>query len=133
MKRFPLLLLSLLLGLSGAESAERHDELRDSILSNIHGAICFDKTLDVTKFGAKADGVHDCLPAFRKAMARIEKSGGGCVEVPAGTYLLKGPLTLVSNLRINLAEGATLRFDPSPRSEERRVGKECRSRWSPYH
>ena len=27
------------------------------------------------------------------------------------------------------------RFDPAsrPRSEERRVGKECRSRWSPYH
>ena len=23
--------------------------------------------------------------------------------------------------------------DPSTRSEERRVGKECRSRWSPYH
>src|ERR1035437_5077750 len=23
--------------------------------------------------------------------------------------------------------------DPIPRSEERRVGKECRSRWSPYH
>ena len=22
---------------------------------------------------------------------------------------------------------------PSVRSEERRVGKECRSRWSPYH
>ena len=22
---------------------------------------------------------------------------------------------------------------PMPRSEERRVGKECRSRWSPYH
>ena len=21
----------------------------------------------------------------------------------------------------------------TPRSEERRVGKECRSRWSPYH
>src|SRR5690242_21305727 len=24
-------------------------------------------------------------------------------------------------------------FGPPPRSEERRVGKECRSRWSPYH
>src|SRR5256886_8202250 len=24
-------------------------------------------------------------------------------------------------------------FKPTPRSEERRVGKECRSRWSPYH
>ena len=24
-------------------------------------------------------------------------------------------------------------FDINYRSEERRVGKECRSRWSPYH
>ena len=24
-------------------------------------------------------------------------------------------------------------FTPEYRSEERRVGKECRSRWSPYH
>jgi len=36
------------------------------------------------------------------------------------------------------SEGVTLGFDrPLPgwgwRSEERRVGKECRSRWSPYH
>ena len=26
-----------------------------------------------------------------------------------------------------------LTYDPFMRSEERRVGKECRSRWSPYH
>src|SRR2546429_6715830 len=26
-----------------------------------------------------------------------------------------------------------LRHKPRTRSEERRVGKECRSRWSPYH
>ena len=27
-----------------------------------------------------------------------------------------------------------VKFDtPIPRSDERRVGKECRSRWSPYH
>src|SRR2546430_12511412 len=26
-----------------------------------------------------------------------------------------------------------LRTSPTARSEERRVGKECRSRWSPYH
>ena len=25
------------------------------------------------------------------------------------------------------------RIDPLTRSEERRVGRECRSRWSPYH
>ena len=28
---------------------------------------------------------------------------------------------------------AELRAHGVPRSEERRVGKECRSRWSPYH
>src|SRR2546422_3561577 len=28
---------------------------------------------------------------------------------------------------------APVTFDNFPRSEERRVGKECRSRWSPYH
>ena len=26
-----------------------------------------------------------------------------------------------------------IEFDAKLRSEERRVGKECRSRWSPYH
>ena len=31
----------------------------------------------------------------------------------------------------NKPEGAY--DEPSVRSEERRVGKECRSRWSPYH
>ena len=33
--------------------------------------------------------------------------------------------------KINL-DAVTLRR-PEVRSEERRVGKECRSRWSPYH
>src|SRR3712207_7636089 len=32
-----------------------------------------------------------------------------------------------------LVVDAALRPDVEPRSEERRVGKECRSRWSPYH
>ena len=42
--------------------------------------------------------------------------------------------TETANTRIKLAE--TLRKLPlsfAERSEERRVGKECRSRWSPYH
>ena len=33
----------------------------------------------------------------------------------------------------DLARGERLRQRPAARSEERRVGKECRSRWSPYH
>ena len=31
------------------------------------------------------------------------------------------------------AVGSVLKLNLNGRSEERRVGKECRSRWSPYH
>src|SRR3712207_6923791 len=41
--------------------------------------------------------------------------------------------TLLESGRHVVAEREYLRRDGSPRSEERRVGKECRSRWSPYH
>src|SRR3712207_9302929 len=37
-------------------------------------------------------------------------------------------LTNADELQIKMAQGAK-----PGRSEERRVGKECRSRWSPYH
>src|SRR2546430_6700388 len=36
--------------------------------------------------------------------------------------------SLTEALRVDLAQSPAVR-----RSEERRVGKECRSRWSPYH
>ena len=32
-----------------------------------------------------------------------------------------------------LEEAEYWNLEPEHRSEERRVGKECRSRWSPYH
>ena len=37
------------------------------------------------------------------------------------------PLTPLSHLQ------RAVKVFPTRRSEERRVGKECRSRWSPYH
>jgi len=36
-------------------------------------------------------------------------------------------------LEMGRNERRVLPFGLSVRSEERRVGKECRSRWSPYH
>ena len=47
-------------------------------------------------------------------------------EVPVAFIVSQGQLgerEIIEYLRANLAS----------RSEERRVGKECRSRWSPYH
>ena len=39
----------------------------------------------------------------------------------------------VLNLSGTLSPMTCLHYITVPRSEERRVGKECRSRWSPYH
>src|SRR5256886_15830342 len=63
------------------------------------------------------------------------------VKVPCGTLVWK-LRSLKSPVEPGDSEGgeatgpkALLRSSTSrrPRSEERRVGKECRSRWSPYH
>ena len=40
--------------------------------------------------------------------------------------------TILASLNEDYAD-VTATKDLSKRSEERRVGKECRSRWSPYH
>ena len=44
-----------------------------------------------------------------------------------------GQPCLVPGLRGNAFSFSPLRMMLAVRSEERRVGKECRSRWSPYH
>ena len=46
------------------------------------------------------------------------------------------PITSIANghpLHIELDTNNAVKGWVSSRSEERRVGKECRSRWSPYH
>ena len=43
------------------------------------------------------------------------------------------PMRGLGEIRRVLKDGGQLRLLEHVRSEERRVGKECRSRWSPYH
>ena len=45
--------------------------------------------------------------------------------------LLRGLNEEARKKRIEITQLTNL--EEKPRSEERRVGKECRSRWSPYH
>src|SRR5438477_9775721 len=47
---------------------------------------------------------------------------------PAGPHYLLLPVDAADVFSENLEQ-----LSPDQRSEERRVGKECRSRWSPYH
>src|SRR2546429_4490733 len=67
---------------------------------------------------------------------RIAVQGGGeaalggqaqLVDVHELAGLLDPALDVVLGLQLSLLAGH------QTRSEERRVGKECRSRWSPYH
>src|SRR5256886_3172844 len=79
-------------------------------------------------------GVQTCaLPIFtREFLARLS----AIASPEAFLFAMHGAQTAES---ADDTEGYFLRkareaLGPSvPRSEERRVGKECRSRWSPYH
>ena len=61
--------------------------------------------------------------------------------VPSVTTTAAGPRIVVLpqhqlpmvHVLVTIPAGSALDPRNRPRSEERRVGKECRSRWSPYH
>lgn len=88
--------------------------LRDSILWEITGAAMPEYKVSITKLGAKGDGMKDCKPAFDKAMKLAAKKGGIRIVVPVGVYLLCGPIHMVSNVCLDLQEGAVLRFSTNP-------------------
>ena len=75
---------------------------------------CNQTVINIQKMGAKGNGTSDCLPAFRKAFKKAAKLGGARIVVPTGTYYIKGPLHLVSNVCLEIQEGATLKFAPEP-------------------
>src|SRR3989442_6549867 len=76
----------------------------------------------------------------RKAQADREKGASPMSTAPApkSGSMPKGPAPK-GKLGTEPTARGKLGTDPQPgdpkdrRSEERRVGKECRSRWSPYH
>lgn len=109
------LLLLLTFVISVTAEAQTRELTRDSILQVITGASMPDQTYSITRFGAKGDGTKDCKPAFDKAMKTAKKKGGAHILVPAGTYLLNGPIHLTDNVCLELQEGAVLRFSPEPR------------------
>ena len=69
-----------------------------------------------------------------RAMIKVEASDpvpeAALIMVPAGMVKVTPATTETLPLSSHILEESNVR---SSRSEERRVGKECRSRWSPYH
>src|ERR1022692_603151 len=82
-----------------------------------------------------------CSAAERKSWNKVQYIGG-TLPIKASPYDWTTTVTITSNpdsVVVVIAPASvfghqqTVRLKPSQRSEERRVGKECRSRWSPYH
>ena len=89
---------------------------RDAILKQINSPTLPDNIISILSFGAVGDSVTDCKPAFDKAMQACTKQKGGRIVVPAGTYLLDGPIHLVSNVCLEIQKGARLKFSSRPES-----------------
>ena len=72
-----------------------------------------------------------CIPLLRRGKfnpAHVASLGAGAL-----LFCLLWTVGLLSREGTTHTPGGVLRVRDAERSEERRVGKECRSRWSPYH
>lgn len=66
-------------------------------------------TLNITTYGAKADGITLNSKAINEAITVCSNKGGGVVLVPSGMWLT-GPLVLKSNVNLHLSPNAVLQF-----------------------
>jgi polygalacturonase len=73
-----------------------------------------DRDFDVTHFGALGDGSSDCTQAFKDAIEKCSKSGGGRVVVPEGIFLT-GAIHLKSNVNLYVSQKAVIRFSTDPK------------------
>ena len=73
------------------------------------------------------------LLRFMRDDLKLKSIKDGCSQGACGTctIIIDGKATRACIVTTKRAEG--MNIVSTTRSEERRVGKECRSRWSPYH
>jgi polygalacturonase len=85
-----------------------------AILERIQAPQFSDRDFLITSYGGVGDGKADCKPAFDKAIAACTGAGGGRVVVPAGDWLVRGPIHLKSSVNLHIEKGATVRFSTTP-------------------
>jgi len=104
-----------------------------------------DRPLAVQLFGAVPEEMRDAAQLLESLgisavdinmgcpVRKVCRVGGGSAmmtELDKTARLVRG---MVEAVKIPVTAKMRLGWDDANRSEERRVGKECRSRWSPYH
>src|SRR2546422_5543401 len=115
-------------------SACRHESARDGSPD-----LARDGSLEpsLRACGDKTCTRPDDAPGAQQKLSDVEgqhDGGGDRPDAPRGEALRPGARVLDVAV-VGAQEEAVVvgRERVDPRSEERRVGKECRSRWSPYH
>src|SRR5256886_3921350 len=78
-------------------------------------------------------GVQTCALPISSAMSLPKSAGEPGSTVPPRSARRAFILALARPALISLLSLSIISVGAFLRSEERRVGKECRSRWSPYH
>src|SRR5258708_18288281 len=78
-------------------------------------------------------GVQTCaLPIFPESVIEAALAGQGRLDYALGEFEVLQLARHVVAVSGEVEQAVTAQRGQD-RSEERRVGKECRSRWSPYH
>jgi polygalacturonase len=85
----------------------------NKILKNIKPPKFKDINYLITSFGAVGDGISDCTIAFRDAIDKCSKDGGGKVIVSEGTFLT-GAIHLKSGVNLYPSKGAIVKFSTDP-------------------
>lgn len=67
---------------------------------------------DVTRYGAKGDGVADDAAAIQRAVDDCSAQGGGRVWFPPGRTFIAGPVQLKAHIELYLDFGAVLKANP---------------------
>lgn len=115
MKKLFSLVCALLLTLGiHAESTAKYDKLYDNLpfkMEKVTRPSFPANEVNLKDFGAVGDGSSLCTESFAKAIAALEKQGGGKLVVPQGVWYT-GPIVLKSNINLHLMKGAVILFSP---------------------
>ena len=105
---------------------EKAEQGRDYVMAEVLGEIAGShKTIGELRQEYTEENGYDDADEYQKALDKVERKG---LKGDGQLYRLEVPENDVL-----LDWDKPLSKQPRSRSEERRVGKECRSRWSPYH
>src|SRR3712207_9572294 len=90
----------------------------------------FVAVVELEGFHRAAEALHLSQPALSRRIQSLEAAVGAPLLERTTRHVAA---TAIGRSVEPLARRLIEELEESIRSEERRVGKECRSRWSPYH